>query len=55
MTTLFAALVERGVTGVHLGVAARNGRAIGFYEHLGFTSVGPPSGDSSGLLLGLHL
>jgi ribosomal protein S18 acetylase RimI-like enzyme len=55
MTTLFAALVERGVTGVHLGVAARNGRAIGFYEHLGFTSVGPPSGESSGLLLGLHL
>lgn len=30
------ALRERGCPGVHLGAAAANTRAIGFYEHLGF-------------------
>ncbi len=30
------ALRERGVPGVHLGVAAQNTRAVAFYEHLGF-------------------
>ena len=34
--TLAGALRERGVPGVHLGVAAANTRAIAFYEHLGF-------------------
>ncbi len=30
-------LHDRGVPGVHLGVDARNTRAVAFYEHLGFT------------------
>lgn len=34
---LFAQLVEGGSHGVHLGTARSNSRAIGFYEHLGFT------------------
>ena len=37
--TLLGALRERGVTGIHLGVSPANVRAIGFYEHLGFTVV----------------
>lgn len=37
--TLLGALTERGIPGVHLGVAEQNARAIGFYEHLGFTTV----------------
>lgn len=32
-------LQQAGSTGVHLGVAARNARAIGFYEHLGFRTL----------------
>jgi ribosomal protein S18 acetylase RimI-like enzyme len=52
MSTLFDALVRRGVDGVHLGVDVRNTRAIGFYEHLGFRPVGPADG---GLTLGLRL
>ncbi len=55
MMTLFDALVGRGVDGVHLDVAARNARAIGFYKHLGFTPVGPRRDESSGWLLGLRL
>ncbi|MFD0902018.1 GNAT family N-acetyltransferase [Actinomadura sediminis] len=34
--TAVDALRARGVPGVHLGVAARNTNALGFYEHLGF-------------------
>ncbi len=34
-----ASLFRAGSTGIHLGVARRNGKAIGFYEHLGFTSL----------------
>jgi GNAT superfamily N-acetyltransferase len=52
MSTLFDALVQRGVHGVHLGVDVRNASAIGFYEHLGFRPLGPPNG---GLTLGLRL
>jgi len=37
--TLCAALTNRGVLGVHLGVSGTNTRAIGFYEHLGFTRL----------------
>ncbi len=55
MTTLFDALAERGVDGVHLGVGLNNARAIGFYRHLGLRPVGPPGDQSNGLLLGLHL
>jgi GNAT superfamily N-acetyltransferase len=36
LRTLLGALVAAGAPGVHLGVARRNERAIGFYEHLGF-------------------
>ncbi len=36
LETLFAALRDRGVHGVHLSVAPHNTNAIGFYEHLGF-------------------
>lgn len=35
MTTLFDRLARAGAAGVHLGVSARNTRAIGFYQHLG--------------------
>jgi ribosomal protein S18 acetylase RimI-like enzyme len=51
--TLFGALRARHVTGVHLGVAAANSRAIGFYTHLGFQPLGPDG--SGGLLYGRRL
>jgi ribosomal protein S18 acetylase RimI-like enzyme len=35
----FAALRERGVPGLHLGVAEANNRAIAFYTALGFTEA----------------
>jgi ribosomal protein S18 acetylase RimI-like enzyme len=37
--TLLDALQAQGSGGVHLGVGARNERAIGFYEHVGFTEL----------------
>jgi ribosomal protein S18 acetylase RimI-like enzyme len=55
MATQIDALLARGVDGVHLGVDARNTRAIGFYDRLGFTAIGPPGDDSSECLFGLHL
>jgi GNAT superfamily N-acetyltransferase len=36
---LLADLRTRGIEGVHFGVDARNVRAIGFYEHLGFRTL----------------
>ncbi|TCO55113.1 hypothetical protein EV192_108401 [Actinocrispum wychmicini] len=39
MDTMFAALRAHGSPGVHLGVWARNTRAIGFYRHLGLTEL----------------
>lgn len=45
-------LRARGVPGVHLGVDARNTRAIGFYRHLGFTELARSAG---GVTMGLHL
>ncbi|MDZ7799678.1 MAG: N-acetyltransferase [Trueperaceae bacterium] len=36
---LLHALSASGSTGVHLGVAPKNERAIGFYRHLGFLPV----------------
>ncbi|HKJ54932.1 MAG TPA: GNAT family N-acetyltransferase [Nitriliruptoraceae bacterium] len=39
MATMLDALRDRDVPGVHLGVAAANERAIGFYRHLGFVEV----------------
>jgi len=37
--TLAAALRERGVRGVHLGVSSENPGAISFYRRVGFTTV----------------
>lgn len=42
----------RGIRGVHLGVAADNDNAIGFYEHLGFRQVETEPG---GILMGRRL
>lgn len=39
MLRLLTELTEAGVPGVHLGVAARNLRAIAFYERLGFATI----------------
>lgn len=39
MSLILGQLRARGVPGVHLGVDARNRRAVGFYEHLGFTHL----------------
>jgi ribosomal protein S18 acetylase RimI-like enzyme len=44
-----AELQQAGASGVHLGVAAQNVRAIGFYEHLGFTTLDQ---DANGRLMG---
>jgi ribosomal protein S18 acetylase RimI-like enzyme len=55
MTTLFDALRDRGVSGVHLGVGATNTRAIGFYRHLGFRAADPTQDASEGGWLGLEL
>jgi ribosomal protein S18 acetylase RimI-like enzyme len=40
METLFGALRDDGSTGVHLGVAEANRRAIAFYAHLGMSDLG---------------
>lgn len=39
ITALAEALRHKGSHGVHLDVWARNTRAIGFYEHVGFTEL----------------
>jgi ribosomal protein S18 acetylase RimI-like enzyme len=39
LTTLFEGLRADGSTGVHLGVAEANQRAIGFYAHLGMEEL----------------
>jgi ribosomal protein S18 acetylase RimI-like enzyme len=52
---LLGVLRDRGAPGVHLGVDAGNHRAMGFYEHLGFTRLGPDHDGSGGSLYGLHL
>lgn len=44
MARLIAALGARGAKGLHLGAAAANRRAIGFYSHLGFTPVATTPG-----------
>jgi ribosomal protein S18 acetylase RimI-like enzyme len=50
--TLLGALREEGSRGVHLGVGARNVRAIGFYRHMGFEEL---ASESWGLLFGMSL
>jgi ribosomal protein S18 acetylase RimI-like enzyme len=44
MERLLDALRAAGARGVHLGVAAVNARAIGFYERLGFTTLSEREG-----------
>ena len=39
MGTLLESLKNDGSTGVHFGVSAKNTRALGFYEHLGFAEL----------------
>jgi ribosomal protein S18 acetylase RimI-like enzyme len=39
MHTLFAALRQKNVPGVHLGVGGRNLNGIAFYQHIGFTCL----------------
>ncbi len=39
MDTLAESLRADGSAGVHFGVSAKNARALGFYEHLGFTEL----------------
>lgn len=39
METLFSALRDLGVEGVHLSVSPNNTQAIGFYQHLGFAHL----------------
>ncbi|NED98821.1 GNAT family N-acetyltransferase [Phytoactinopolyspora halotolerans] len=50
-------LTALGSPGVHLGVSARNHRAIGFYERLGFTRLVEPPTDRppAGYTLGMKL
>lgn len=52
LEALFAALRRVGSSGVHLGVASDNDRAIGFYRHLGFGEV---ESDDGTLWMGLPL
>lgn len=51
MGCLLDDLRTRGVLGVHLGVDARNKRAVGFYEHLGFNHIDDTDDVVMGLLL----
>jgi ribosomal protein S18 acetylase RimI-like enzyme len=51
MNRLLADLRARGVPGVHLGVDARNLRAVGFYEHLGFEHLD----DMDDVVMGIRL
>ncbi|MGP6169886.1 GNAT family N-acetyltransferase [Microbacterium sp. A204] len=52
MRTLLAALRERGVPGVHLGVSPSNTNAVAFYKKLGFRPL--PSDAGAGSLLGIR-
>jgi ribosomal protein S18 acetylase RimI-like enzyme len=52
MEAMHHALRADGSPGVHLGVSARNARALGFYAHLGYEEL---SADGVGHTLGLRL
>ena len=52
METMQDALRAAGSNGVHLGVSARNQRALAFYAHLGYETL---SSDAVGSTLGLRL
>ena len=45
MSTMLTALASAGARGVHLGVAAANERAIGFYRRVGFTEHARTDGE----------
>jgi ribosomal protein S18 acetylase RimI-like enzyme len=49
METLLAALAERGVRGIHLGMSRTNTGAAAFYRKLGFSVL---EEDEGGLSLG---
>jgi ribosomal protein S18 acetylase RimI-like enzyme len=49
---LLADLRGRGIEGVHFGVDARNAKALGFYEHLGFRAL---KQERWGVLMGMRL
>ena len=51
MSLLLEELRARKVPGVHLGVDARNQRAVGFYEHLGFEHLD----DTDDVVMGIRL
>ena len=51
MSRLLDELRARNVPGVHLGVDARNQRAVGFYEHLGFDHLD----DTDDVVMGMRL
>jgi len=51
MGRLLEELRARKVPGVHLGVDARNQRAVGFYEHLGFDHLD----DTDDVVMGMRL
>ncbi|MET0566437.1 MAG: GNAT family N-acetyltransferase [Acidimicrobiia bacterium] len=51
MGRLLDELRARSVPGVHLGVDARNRRAVGFYEHLGFEHLD----DTDDVVMGIRL
>ena len=51
MARLLDELQARAVPGVHLGVDARNQRAVGFYEHLGFSHLD----DTDDVVMGMRL
>ncbi|HEX2403567.1 MAG TPA: GNAT family N-acetyltransferase [Acidimicrobiia bacterium] len=51
MSRLLEDLRAKGVPGVHLGVDARNLRAVGFYEHLGFEHLD----DTDDVVMGIRL
>lgn len=50
--TLFAALTERGITGLHLVASAENTGAMAFYTRLGFTPLPSSPGSRA---YGVHL
>ena len=47
LETFFAAAARAGAPAVHLGVAAENTRARGFYDRLGFTEIPVPDPGST--------
>lgn len=52
MERILARFVAEGAGGVHLGVGRANERAVGFYRHLGFTTLAE---DEHTLVLGRRL